>query len=61
MSQQLVVDLSTATGRSKGQALRWQQPAFSEVDRKARRRLARKKNLELKKQRGTIQQWEERP
>ena len=48
MSQQLMLDLSNASARSKGQALRRQQPAPSDGARKAQRKLARKKRLEAK-------------
>ena len=48
MSQQCILELSTASARSKGQALRRQQPALTEEDRKARRKLSRLNRRQLK-------------
>ncbi|KAL9065224.1 MAG: hypothetical protein Q9161_008382 [Pseudevernia consocians] len=49
MSQQLVLDISSATARSKGQARRRNQPALSEDARKAQRNFARRERARCKK------------
>ncbi|CAD6591131.1 MAG: hypothetical protein ASARMPREDX12_004939 [Alectoria sarmentosa] len=56
MSQQLVLDISGATARSKGQARRRNQPALSEDARKAQRNLARRERAKCKKTKNTEQQ-----
>ena len=50
MSQNVIFDLSNATARSKGQAIRRQLPDLSSEARKAHRKAARQKRTELKKQ-----------
>ncbi len=57
MSQQLVLDVSNATARSKGQARRRNQPALSEDARKAQRNLARRERARCKKTGKTDQQF----
>lgn len=49
MSQQLLLDISSATARSKGQARRRNQPTESEEARKAQRNLARRERARCKK------------
>ncbi|CAD6569768.1 MAG: hypothetical protein ASARMPRED_003137 [Alectoria sarmentosa] len=56
MSQQLILDISGATARSKGQARRRNQPALSEDARKAQRNLARRERAKCKKTNNTEQQ-----
>ena len=48
MSQQLLLDISSATARSKGQARRRHQPALSEEARKAQRNQARRERARRK-------------
>ncbi|KAF6236194.1 hypothetical protein HO173_005823 [Letharia columbiana] len=48
MSQQLLLDISSATARSKGQARRRNQPTESEGARKAQRNLARRERARCK-------------
>lgn len=56
MSQQLVLDISDATARSKGQARRRFHPTLSEDARKEQRNLARRERARCKKTRNTEQQ-----
>ena len=49
MPLQLLLDISTASARSKGQARRRNQPAASEDARKAQRNLARRERTKCKK------------
>lgn len=56
MSQQLILDISGGTARSKGQARRRNQPAQSEDARKAQRNLARRERARCKKTGNTEQQ-----
>ena len=57
MSQQLVLDISNATERSKGQARRRNHPALSEDARKPQRNLARRERARCKKTGKTEQQF----
>ncbi|KAL9136154.1 MAG: hypothetical protein Q9175_002632 [Cornicularia normoerica] len=56
MSQQLLLDISNATARSRGQARRRNQPAQNEDARKAQRNLARRERARCKKTGKTEQQ-----
>ena len=56
MPLQLLLDISTASVRSKGQARRRNQPAASEDARKAQRNLARRERAKCKKAGETQQQ-----
>ena len=49
MSQQLLLDISTASARSKGQARRRNQPVVSDEARKAQRNLARRERRKYNK------------
>ena len=55
MPQQLLLEISNASARSKGQARRRIQPAVSEDDRKAQRNFARRERAKCKKG-GKVQQ-----
>ena len=56
MPLQLLLDISTASARSKGQARRRNQPTASEHARKAQRNLARRERAKCKKAGETQQQ-----
>ena len=49
MPQQLLLDISSATARSKGQARRRNQPALSQDARKDQRNHARRERAKSKK------------
>ena len=56
MSQQLLLEISSATARSKGQARRRYQPALSEESRKAQRNRTRRERTKCKKTENAQQQ-----